>query len=115
MEERQLCCCGFRGWTLVIAWFEIIVGIWAFHDLGKIFLVLLESMKPDKDSHDEEKLFSLAVLVQLGMSVMLRILEIVGVSIAVILIRGCKNKNPKQQEEQQRLSNPQTTLGPRVH
>ncbi|CAG7726910.1 unnamed protein product [Allacma fusca] len=95
MEERQLCCCGSRGWTLVTGWLHAIVGIWAFHDLGKIFFVLLESMKPDKKSHDEEERFSPAVLVQLGISVMLRILAIVGVSMAVILIRGCKNKNPK--------------------
>ncbi|CAG7635814.1 unnamed protein product, partial [Allacma fusca] len=84
------------GWTLVTGWLHAIVGIWAFHDLGKIFFVLFESMKPDKNSHDEEERVSPAVLVQLGISVMLRILAIVGVSMAVILIRGCKNKNPKQ-------------------
>ncbi|CAG7815854.1 unnamed protein product, partial [Allacma fusca] len=59
-------------------------------------LSVLGVIKPDKDLQDELEIHPTAVLVLLGIYAVLAILAVLSIIMAIVLIRGCKNKNSKQ-------------------
>ncbi|CAG7719980.1 unnamed protein product [Allacma fusca] len=84
MEEREICCCGARRWSLIIGWLQLIVFIFAFGSLG---LDVLKMIEPEKD---------IQIQVEPKPSRMKWvILVMLHTIMPVVLIHGCNNKNPK--------------------
>ncbi|CAG7662497.1 unnamed protein product, partial [Allacma fusca] len=94
-EEREVCCCGARGWTLVIGWLHIIYGVLVLLVLVKIGVDVNGMLDPEKDLHSQLGLAPAVVSVLLGIFGMVLILAVLTIIMAAILICGCNNKNPQ--------------------
>jgi hypothetical protein len=107
MEEKLIICCGSSGWTKVIGWFELIgsaiiiivlsvllassAALWALVDEGK---------NPDGTGPNlsPEQILAWKAISTVGMvvSIIMLVVMILNLAMAVVLLRGSYNRNPRQ-------------------
>ncbi|CAG7673305.1 unnamed protein product [Allacma fusca] len=94
MEERQICCCGARTWTLVIGWLQIIgsvLGLLVMGFVSFLGMILYDLQHPITNLN--AVLVAILIIAILSAAIALYIL---GIVMAIFLIRGCKDKNLRQ-------------------
>ncbi|CAG7720199.1 unnamed protein product, partial [Allacma fusca] len=97
IQEREVCCCGARTWTLVIGWIETIGSIISIFFIGFFSVVLsasaIESSQYGYISDGQRETFTMVILVA---AIIMGILSALNFFMSVGLLRGTYNKNPHQ-------------------
>ncbi|CAG7815049.1 unnamed protein product [Allacma fusca] len=106
MEEKQICCCGSSGWTRVIGWFQIIGAVMAIILLVILLVgstVLRASVDSARDpktnqplSPEEMRTMKAALTGAIVGGIVLLILATFSFIMAIVLLRGSYNRNPRQ-------------------
>ncbi|CAG7829499.1 unnamed protein product [Allacma fusca] len=96
-QEREVCCCGTRVWTLVIGWIEIILStIMLFMTMVSLVVLSTSAMNPSQYGYisNGQRLASYKPLIVA--EVIVTILYALNVFMNVVLLRGTYKKNPHQ-------------------
>ncbi|CAG7822220.1 unnamed protein product, partial [Allacma fusca] len=94
MEEREICCCGARAWTLVIGWLGIVGNVLSLFTTG-VSLEILAAIPSQFGyySKAERDVYERALT---AIMIIMAILIVLGIFMAVVLLRGTYKKNPYQ-------------------
>ncbi|CAG7822747.1 unnamed protein product, partial [Allacma fusca] len=86
-EEKQICCCGARSWTRVIAWIQIIGNtLMLIAEIGALIAIIAvaNAKTDDKIDPKDKKSFVIVSFVVVAFAL---ILDLIGFIMGIILLK----------------------------